>query len=120
MSRSSSSRPTADGGQVHGGPHQALYVFPSEHYPRLEALLGRHLDRGFMGENLTVIGGTERDVCIGDRWRWGDAPSRSPLQGARATSSASGWDGKRVVQMKPALRGVRGYRCGFHNAVELM
>jgi MOSC domain-containing protein YiiM len=26
-----------------------------------------------MGENLTLSGGTEHDVCIGDVWRWGGA-----------------------------------------------
>jgi MOSC domain-containing protein YiiM len=66
-------RPTPGGGQVHGGPHQAVYAYPAEHYPRLEAILGRALRPGFMGENLTISGATEADVCIGDVWRWGDA-----------------------------------------------
>lgn len=66
-------RPLPRGGQVHGGPHQAVYAFPIEHYPRLESLLGRSLAWGFMGENLTVRGVTEEDVCIGDVWRWGSA-----------------------------------------------
>ncbi|MDQ1374502.1 MAG: hypothetical protein QOJ09_1840 [Actinomycetota bacterium] len=61
------------GGQVHGGPHQAVYAYPFEHYARLEELLGRALSPGFMGENLTLRGGTEDDVCIGDIWRWGEA-----------------------------------------------
>ena len=66
-------RPLPGGGQVHGGIHQAVYAFPAEHYPRLEALLGRPVGWGFMGENLTVEGATEREVCIGDVWRWGSA-----------------------------------------------
>ena len=66
-------RPTPGGGQVHGGPHQAVYAFPAEHYPRLEDLLGRRLGWGFMGENLTVRGAVEHDVCIGDVWSWGEA-----------------------------------------------
>jgi MOSC domain-containing protein YiiM len=66
-------RPTRGGGQVHGGVHQAVYAYPAEHYPRLGALLGRSLRWGFMGENVTVRGGTEDDVCIGDLWRWGTA-----------------------------------------------
>lgn len=71
--RQADTRPTPGGGQVHGGPHQAVYAYPVEHYPRLQELLGRPLDYGFMGENLTVRGGTEVDVCIGDVWRWGNA-----------------------------------------------
>jgi MOSC domain-containing protein YiiM len=66
-------RPTPSGGQVHGGPHQAVYAFPAEHYARLESLMGRSLASGFMGENLTMRGATEHDVCIGDVWRWGTA-----------------------------------------------
>src|SRR5438874_5209395 len=66
-------RPTPGGGQVHGGPHQAVYAYPMEHYSRLEGLLSRRLCPGFMGENLTVRGATEDEVCIGDRWRWGSA-----------------------------------------------
>jgi MOSC domain-containing protein YiiM len=67
-------RPTPAGAQVHGGPHQAVYAYPSEHYPRLEELVGRGpLWFGFMGENVDVRGADESDVCIGDVWRWGDA-----------------------------------------------
>jgi MOSC domain-containing protein YiiM len=66
-------RPTKHGGQVHGGEHQAVYAYPVEHYARLEGLVGRRLEPGFMGENVTVKGATEEDVCIGDVWRWGDA-----------------------------------------------
>jgi MOSC domain-containing protein YiiM len=66
-------RPTPDGGQVHGGPHQAVYAYPVEHYGRLQELLEREVGPGFMGENLTLRGGVEDDVCIGDVWRWGDA-----------------------------------------------
>jgi MOSC domain-containing protein YiiM len=71
--RQADTRPTPGGGQVHGGPHQAVYAYPAEHYPRLEALLGRPIAWGFMGENLTLTGGVEEDVCIGDVWRWGGA-----------------------------------------------
>jgi MOSC domain-containing protein YiiM len=66
-------RPLPGGGQVHGGPHQALYAFPSEHFRRLSRLLGRAVGPGYMGENLTLRGATEGDVCIGDIWRWGTA-----------------------------------------------
>ena len=71
--RQADTRPTPDGGQVHGGPDQAVYAFPAEHYPRLEQLVGRPLPWGFMGENLTVRGATEETVGIGDEWTWGTA-----------------------------------------------
>ena len=66
-------RPTPLGGQVHGGPDQAVYAFPAEHYTAFERAVGRPLAPGFVGENLTVRGATEADVCVGDTWAWGDA-----------------------------------------------
>ena len=61
------------GGQVHGGPEQAVYAYPFEHYARYEAALGRPVSPGFVGENITLRGATEADVCIGYIWEWGDA-----------------------------------------------
>jgi MOSC domain-containing protein YiiM len=61
------------GGQVHGGPDQAVYAFPVEHYSRFEATLERPVAPGFVGENLTVRGATEAEVRIGDVWQWGEA-----------------------------------------------
>ena len=66
-------RPTPGGGQVHGGPHAAVYAFPGEHYARISELIGRPAGPGFMGENLTVAGMVETDACIGDIWQWGEA-----------------------------------------------
>jgi MOSC domain-containing protein YiiM len=61
------------GGQVHGGPDQAVYAFPAEHYPRFAAAMGRPASYGLVGENLTLRGVTEAEVCIGDVWEWGEA-----------------------------------------------
>jgi MOSC domain-containing protein YiiM len=69
----SDTRPTPDGGQVHGGPDQAVYAFPAEHLPRISELCGRAAGPGFMGENVTIEGALEDDVRIGDVWAWGDA-----------------------------------------------
>lgn len=61
------------GGQVHGGPEQAVYAFPAEHFRRFEAEMGRPVTAGLFGENLTLRGMTEGEACIGDVWEWGDA-----------------------------------------------
>jgi MOSC domain-containing protein YiiM len=57
---------------VHGGTNKAVYAYPHEHY----AFWKRGLDLeqllpGSFGENLTVVGSTERDVRIGEHWRIG-------------------------------------------------
>lgn len=58
---------------VHGGPDKAVYAYPGDHFPAWEAEIGRPFGPGAFGENLTTLGVTEAEVCIGDRWLWGDA-----------------------------------------------
>ena len=58
----------------HGGTEKAVYAYPSEHLPVWAAELDEpELGPAPFGENLSTAGWTEPDVCIGDRWRWGDA-----------------------------------------------
>lgn len=58
---------------VHGGPYQAVYAYPVEHYDHWQKELGgAALDPGTFGENLTVSGLMETEVCIGDVHRMGD------------------------------------------------
>jgi MOSC domain-containing protein YiiM len=58
---------------VHGGVDKAVYAYPSEHLPRWRDDLGDELGPAPFGENLSTVGVTEADVCVGDRWQWGDA-----------------------------------------------
>lgn len=55
---------------VHGGPDKAVYAYPTEHHPAWQAD-GFVLDVGGVGENVALAGATERDVRVGDVWRWG-------------------------------------------------
>jgi MOSC domain-containing protein YiiM len=58
---------------VHGGPYQAVYAYPVEHYDHWQKELGgAALDPGAFGENLTVSGLLETEVCIGDVHRMGE------------------------------------------------
>lgn len=61
----------------HGGPHKAILHYAFDHYalwreerPEFAAELARP---GAFGENISTSGLTERDVCIGDRYRLGSA-----------------------------------------------
>lgn len=58
---------------AHGGPDKAVYCYPSEHFAAWSAELGAAFGPASFGENLTLQGATEADVCIGDVWRLGDA-----------------------------------------------
>jgi MOSC domain-containing protein YiiM len=51
---------------VHGGVDKAICVYPEEHYAYWENLRGHKLDAASFGENLTIRGLQEHEVCIGD------------------------------------------------------
>ncbi|WJE43909.1 MOSC domain-containing protein [Bacillus halotolerans] len=57
----------------HGGPDKAVCVYSAEHYPFWTEFLSRPLPDAAFGENLTVQGLTEEDVCIGDVFQLDDA-----------------------------------------------
>jgi ferredoxin-NADP reductase/MOSC domain-containing protein YiiM len=58
----------------HGGEQRAVLVYQVESYRHWQEVLGRDdLDHGAFGENLTVDGLADDEVCIGDRYRIGDA-----------------------------------------------
>src|SRR5919206_1339271 len=51
--------------QVHGGPDKAVCVYPSEHLAHWSERLGRPVQMGAFGENFSVAGLLEAEVCIG-------------------------------------------------------
>lgn len=54
---------------VHGGPDKAVYAYSADHYPVWASERPGHAARltpGVFGENLTIAGITEADLCIGD------------------------------------------------------
>ncbi len=58
----------------HGGSHKAILLYAVEHYATWSAELGvEPFPCGGFGENASVRGVTEEDVCIGDLWRVGEA-----------------------------------------------
>jgi MOSC domain-containing protein YiiM len=62
---------------VHGGPDKAAYAYPSEHYPAWqEELPDQNRTWGAFGENFTIEGLLETNVCVGDRYRIGSAVVR--------------------------------------------
>jgi MOSC domain-containing protein YiiM len=65
---------------VHGGLSKAVYAYPSEHYPFWQTVRAQAkvagwdvaLPPGSLGENLTLQGLLESEVCIGDVLRFAD------------------------------------------------
>jgi MOSC domain-containing protein YiiM len=61
---------------VHGGPEKAVYAYAAAHYPDWAQEfphLATHFTGGAMGENLTVSGLQESDICVGDVHQAGSA-----------------------------------------------
>jgi MOSC domain-containing protein YiiM len=56
----------------HGGPEKALHHYPRDHYPAWAAD-GVAADAPAFGENISTLGMTEADICIGDVYRLGTA-----------------------------------------------
>lgn len=54
--------------QNHGGVDKAIFVMPAGNYQRFQ------IERpfGFLGENITVSGVDETEVCLGDRFQIGN------------------------------------------------
>src|ERR1700691_3113999 len=58
----------------HGGEHRAVFVYQMDSYHHWEGFLGRNdFTFGQFGENFTVDGLADSEVCVGDRYRIGDA-----------------------------------------------
>ncbi|QSO54466.1 MOSC domain-containing protein [Alicyclobacillus curvatus] len=56
----------------HGGPHRAILMYSANHYPDWKQLRGLSLAYGAFGENFTVSGLTEDNMCLGDTLKVGE------------------------------------------------
>ncbi len=60
--------------QGHGGEQRAVFVYQIESYHYWQQQLGRDdFEYGQFGENFTITGLADDQVCIGDRYQIGDA-----------------------------------------------
>jgi MOSC domain-containing protein YiiM len=58
----------------HGGEHRAVFVYQLDSYHYWQGQLGRtDFTYGQFGENFTVDGLSDQEVCIGDRYKVGGA-----------------------------------------------
>lgn len=57
-------------GKHHGGPDQAVYLYRQEDYEWWSETLGRTIDAGTFGENLTLAGLPSADIAIGARLKF--------------------------------------------------
>jgi MOSC domain-containing protein YiiM len=95
--------------KVHGGPDKAIYCYPSEHYAAWSAELGRALDFGFFGENLTISGLREEALRIGEVLSVGEAVLQVSQPRLPCFKLGVKFGDQRFVP-----RFLRSRRCGFY------
>ncbi|HZH62282.1 MAG TPA: MOSC domain-containing protein [Metabacillus sp.] len=59
--------------EFHGGTERVICVYAYEHYEYWEQLYQQSLPKAAFGENLTLKGMREQDVCVGDIYQIGEA-----------------------------------------------
>ncbi len=110
----------------HGGEQRAVFVYQMDSYHFWERFLGRNdFSFGQFGENFTVDGLLDDEVCIGDRYRIGNAlfevtaprESKIPADGERRAEPACevrSCGCRRDSRLRVALSlRITHYRCGI-------
>lgn len=79
--------------RVHGGPNKAVMAYSAEHYPAWRSELEiADFPFGAFGENLTVIGAKEDDICVGDIHQIGTATLQVSQPRSPCWKLARKWD----------------------------
>jgi len=97
----------------HGGADKAVFLMPAENYARFKI----NQPYGFLGENLTISGLDEKQVCLGDRLQIGSvllevSQPRSPCWklGEQAISQEA-WDSRSTFLNVYSDSGRVGFYC---------
>jgi len=85
--------------RYHGGPDKAVCCYPGEHYEDLNEMLGLDLAPGALGENFTLAGMLEDEVCLGDRYRVGDAIVEISQPRQPCNSLVKRWGDARLIKV---------------------
>lgn len=94
----------------HGGPDKAVCCFFATHYSGWLRDLCYDLPFGAFGENLTIDGLTEADLCIGDKLTVGDTVLQISQPRMPCNSVARRWNAPELpIQMERS--GFTGFYC---------
>ena len=78
--------------RVHGSPDQAVYAYAVEDAHWWAAELGRELNAGAFGENLTTLGVDVTGAVVGERWSIGSALVQVTTPRQPCQTFAGFWD----------------------------
>jgi MOSC domain-containing protein YiiM len=91
--------------KYHGGPDKAVCFYPEEHYAHWQSTVHPNMEAGAFGENVTVSGFTEPDVCIGDTLQIGTCLLQVSQPRAPCANVSKRWHNNKL----PALMEATGY-----------
>ena len=94
--------------QYHGGPDRVVCLYPFEHYAQWEKEFGQPLSNSAFGENLTVTGMREDQVCIGDIYQIGEAVLQIS-QGRYPCATINKRNGNNLLLKRIVETGYTGY-----------
>jgi MOSC domain-containing protein YiiM len=94
--------------EFHGGFDRAVCLYPFEHYVNWENEFQTKLKLPAFGENMTVAGMLEDQVCIGDVYQAGDAVLQI-TQGRIPCSTISNYNGVDKFLMRIVATNKTGY-----------
>ncbi len=96
--------------KFHGGPDKVVCCFAAEHYPYWQTTfgMGDTFTYGAFGENFTLSGLPETDVCIGDVYAVGAAQVQVSQPRQPCINVARKWDRKDMPRRMEEL-GYTGY-----------
>lgn len=83
----------------HGGVDKAVLAYSADHYPKWHKELEVELTFGGFGENLTIAGIDEKQVCIGDRWQIGGVEFEVSQPRRPCWKLARRWDNLQLPKM---------------------
>ncbi len=92
----------------HGGSDQAVYAYAREDLDTWQVELGRPLQNGAFGENLTVEGLDLAQARVGERWRVGAALVLEVGDVRIPCRTFAGWLGERGWERRFTRRGASG------------
>jgi len=100
--------------KYHGGLERALHQYPVEHYAFWQQTFAPRNDQQpefaapGMGENISSLGMTEDNVCIGDQYQWGEAIIEVSQPRLPCYKLNTRWDSKDIAVRMQDLS-----RCGW-------
>jgi MOSC domain-containing protein YiiM len=96
--------------KLHGGIDKAILCYCSDHFAYWADKANREVKPGAFGENLTIQGAKEKDLCIGDRLSIGDCELEVSQPRQPCLKLSAHWQESQMVRWVSQV-GYTGWYC---------